>query len=470
MSRNGRKLLIAAILTVIAHPARARTQIESPSDTMRPQPGASYWGPIPPPGDSVLSVFQDHGMAFWESALVWPYRVIGFPFVALRAGIGESIGFLDETGVIRWIGQLLRPPTVPLTAAVRVSAGGLSGFGAGLTLEHSAFPGPDHRTRLSGATTLRGTHKANFGLRLLAEQRNELTFGTGLRIRPNARFFGVGPETQGEDVSFFRQRAIWLGSSYRRRMGQSISLEADAVFSGVTTGPPGSDFTPVLADRFAGQLPPGYDEASEGISLGFTLAHDDAPETGRPNRGGIRRVRAALFQSIGAPETRFWTSRAELQQFLRLWFPNHVLALRGYVSWIDRIGLGPVPFQRLLTNDDPDLLRGYLDFRWRDRGMVVLSAEYRWPLWAFLGANGPGADIYLLADVGQVFGGFDQITFENLTASYGVGMRLISGRGFVARLEYGRSNEEWVLRLRGDQIFQFARGSLFYGRGPIPIR
>jgi hypothetical protein len=51
-----------------------------------------------------------------------------------------------------------------------------------------------------------------------------------------------------------------------------------------------------------------------------------------------------------------------------------------------------------------------------------------------------------------------------------VGLRLLSRGGLTARLEYGRSAEEWVLRLRGDQVFQFAHNALFSGHDPIPFR
>ncbi len=102
--------------------------------------------------------------------------------------------------------------------------------------------------------------------------------------------------------------------------------------------------------------------------------------------------------------------------------------------------------------------------------MVVFSAEYRWPVWVYQRPEGPGLDLYLLTDIGQVFNDFDQISVDNLAFSYGIGLRLLTARGLVLRLEYARSGEDAVWRLRTDQIFQFARGGLFHGRDPVPIR
>jgi hypothetical protein len=70
----------------------------------------------------------------------------------------------------------------------------------------------------------------------------------------------------------------------------------------------------------------------------------------------------------------------------------------------------------------------------------------------------------------SVYNDIDEITGDNLTFSYGAGVRLIGSRDFVARVEYGRSEEQAVWRLRFDQIFQFSRGGLFNGRVPVPDR
>jgi hypothetical protein len=41
---------------------------------------------------------------------------------------------------------------------------------------------------------------------------------------------------------------------------------------------------------------------------------------------------------------------------------------------------------------------------------------------------------------------------------------------FVARFEVGWSDEGTQLRLRADQLFQYAKGDLFSGRSPVPDR
>src|SRR6185312_8732869 len=165
-----------------------------------------------------------------------------------------------------------------------------------------------------------------------------------------------------------------------------------------------------------------------------------------------------------------WSYRAELQQFFTLWHPYRVLALRGYGSWLDPAGSNDIPFQRLMVNDTPDVLRGYRSFRFRDRGLVVLNSEYRFPVLMKQRPGGSGVNLYPLADWGQVFDDVGQIGLNEMKFSYGVGLRLEGMRGLVARFEWARSSEESTFLFRMDQIFQFVRLGFVYGRDPVPSR
>lgn len=144
--------------------------------------------------------------------------------------------------------------------------------------------------------------------------------------------------------------------------------------------------------------------------------------------------------------------------------------LRGFIAWIEEEGRNPVPFQRMYANEMPDLMRGFRDFRWRDRGMTVFSAEYRWPLWTMEHVDGPGVDAYLLADVGQVFGDRREIQINALRGSFGGGVRYIGRDGFGGRIEYARSEEETSFRFSAEQVFQFDKNGLMHGKNPIPSR
>ncbi len=462
-------LLAFALLNAVTAPPVAAG--DAPDDPAGGHPvQASPWGSIPAPLDSTTRRFEPHGMPVWEGAVVWPWRVVTFPVKAAWCGLGTGIVFLDEHRVIDRVGALLSPPELPWGFTTNLGAGGLTGLAGGVTFYHNEFLGDANRFRLGTQLSTSASRKVNLGLRFRDDSPIGVELGAGYRLRRNARFFGLGPEALEEDESFYTQELTWGGLTLRHRPAAGLDVAVTGLYSAAGARGPREQNTPGLADRFADRLPAGFGRRSDGYSAGVEIHHENFVETGRPEHGGLRRARAVYFAETGDGSAAFWTYRGELQQFIPLWNSRRALALRGVLSWIDPAGGGPVPFQRLMTNDDPDQLRGFRDFRWHDRGLVLASAEYRWPLWVVKSATGAGLDAYLLADWGQVFGDFRDVSLDHLTASYGGGVRFLSTKSFLFRVEYARSGDESVVRLAASQDFQFSKSGLFHGRNPVPER
>jgi outer membrane protein assembly factor BamA len=453
---------IALVCAIVVAAERALAQ---------PPVSESYWGPMPVASDSTTVTYQNRSKPAWEKSLLAPYYVLKVPFSLLNAGARETVTFLDESGAIHTIADLLGPREGPFGLVFNLSSGSLEGLGVGVTTYHDAFLSPRNRLRLGLRTSTNGHHRATAGLTIpVGDDGREFELGAGYRMHPNSRFFGIGPDSDEDDKSFVRQELTWFGANYALPLAGDLDFEAGALYSMVGARGPRDDDTPRLDDEFAGRIPPGYGERSDGVTTSLALVHDNTTESARPERGGVRTLKGGYFTSTDASDVEFWNYRVELQQFVPLWHSKRALALRSFVTWLESTGGDEVPFQRLMTNDDPDLLRGYNDFRWTDRGMVLASAEYRWPIWNAQTVDGPGLDMYFLVDIGQVFGEAEQISTRNMTDSEGIGLRLIDRNGFRTRLEFAWSNEESVIRLRADQVFQFAKNGLYHGRNPIPVR
>jgi hypothetical protein len=445
--------------------------------------GPSYWGEIPAPADSVTCASHQIPRPLWETALLVPYRIVALPFSLLRLGLRESVVYLDESGAVRSLGKLIGPQRGPFGVAVSFRAGSLSGIGGGLTATHDSFLAPGNQLKLHWSSTDRGSHKVSVGIAFRTRSSTRAVFGAGYRARPNARYFGIGCLAAESLESVYTQEASWAGLSLRHDFWRHLTADATLIYSGVGTRGPGDDDDIAIDERFT-RPPIGYRDHSEGLTLSLALIHDTTIERGRPQRGHILRVKASRFEQtrgalrvpLGVPDAyghadaAFWSLRGEIQQFVPLWLTLRALALRAHLTWIEPDRATVVPFQRLLTNDDPDLMRGYRDLRWRDRGLAVMSAEYRWPLWSNKDNVGLGVDSYLFTDVGQVFGTFEDISAAHVTFSYGWGLRLIGQRGFQGRFEMAWSEEETVFRLRTDQIFQFSKGGLQHGRDQVALR
>ncbi len=441
-------------------------QITPTTDSATAGSGLSYWGPIPPAGDSTIGLLTNRPLATWEAVLIWPYRVVAFPFRLLADGIGSTVELVDETPSLARLFSL-RPRAVRLTPELNV--GGLSGLGAGITIQHDSATGPGHQLRLRVYGSTQGDKRLTIGFRRPLADRASGVVGAGFRDHANTRFYGIGPGSTAADESLFREVQWWVGAEYRRGLGTNLALTASALFSSDETGEPAGDFAPSITDVFAGNLPPGFDATSNGLSATVTIERDDTPGDARPSRGGRQLAKVLYFHSTNDAWASHWSFRADVQQFFKLWFPHTVLAFRGVLAWHLPVGDAPIPFQRLVHNNDPDLLRGFPDRRWRDRGLVLVSAEYRWPIWVYNRAEGAGIDGYFLTDIGQVFPDLSAIRHEELTVSFGGGIRLLSANGFVLRLEYAHSAEGGLWRLQSQQVFQFTRG-LFHGRDAVPVR
>lgn len=445
--------------------------------------GWSLWGEIPAPADSVAAAFVQPRRPLWETALLVPYDIVILPLWFLKVVAKGSIIFLDESGMAYRIGQLLGPQKGPFGIALRLRAGGLSGFGVGLTATHNSFFRRSSQFKLRWHSTSKGSHKVSMGIHFSREKRTQLILGAGYRLRLNARYYGLGPETLEDQESIYTQEVSWAGLSLRRIILPEVVADAMVLYSAVGARGPGDKGDTSIDERFGGK-PFGYCERSDGVTLALSFMHDTTTDDGRPQEGNIQRFKVSRFlevsditqelesgdQRIAATLIAFWTFRVEMEQFVPLWFTNRALAVRGHATWIQPDEEDYLPFQRLLTNDDPDLLRGYRDFRWRDRGITALSIEYRWPIWCNKTSDGLGVDAYLLSDFGQVFAAWDEISMDNLTVSYGCGLRLIESGGFRSRLEVAWSKEETVFRLQSEQIFQFAKGGLLHGRDQVALR
>jgi hypothetical protein len=430
----------------------------------------SHWGILPEPSDSVTARFTNLRTPLWERSLLVPYGVVRLPFRALAVGAGATYVYLDEHRVIYRLGRWIGPRRGPFGFTISVTAGGLTGWGGGLTLLHDSFFAPTNRAKIRGQISQDGGRRTTAGFTFGAGRPAESSLGAGYRLVPTARYFGIGPRSDRDDKSLYSEEQAWLALGHTRRWSSGIGVEVRGMVSGVGARRTSQDNDPPLAEEFEGEIPDGYGRRSDAFSTILALRHDTTREDGRPARGGVRRVTVARTDEFGSRRNSFWTYRGDVEQFVPLWNSCHNLALRSFLSWSEPVVGSTIPFQRMMTNDDPDILRGYQDLRFRDRGMTALTLEYRWPVWAERTAEGVGIDAYLLGDAGQVFGRREDLSIDQLTTSYGGGLRFVNRAGFVGRLEIARSEEETKVRLRADQVFQFTRGGLYHGRNPIPLR
>jgi outer membrane protein assembly factor BamA len=116
---------------------------------------------------------------------------------------------------------------------------------------------------------------------------------------------------------------------------------------------------------------------------------------------------------------------------------NWVIALRGVATVTDIEASNEIPFFLLPSIGGGASVRGYPDFRFRDRNRMVMNAELRWTPARFM-------DMALFYDAGKVEARRQDLDFDDLKKAYGIGMRLIGPAGYAFRIEAARSREHRV--------------------------
>jgi outer membrane protein assembly factor BamA len=119
---------------------------------------------------------------------------------------------------------------------------------------------------------------------------------------------------------------------------------------------------------------------------------------------------------------------ADARHYIDLAHGDRVLMMRLRTSWA--IGhLDEIPFPDLPTLGGPKLLRGYTSGRFHDRGSLLGTIEYRYPVQDNLAS-------YVFIDTGRVLDNLYDISpsgLRDFRVSWGAGMYLFSGGGLLLR-------------------------------------
>ena len=105
-----------------------------------------------------------------------------------------------------------------------------------------------------------------------------------------------------------------------------------------------------------------------------------------------------------------------------------MLAFHAFTSLSDADDGQQVPFYLQRSLGGPDDLRGFRRFRFRDRHVLLLQAEYRWEIFTAV----DGAIFY---DAGKVASRAEDLDLQDLESDYGIGFRFGTANGVFLRIE-----------------------------------
>jgi len=258
---------------------------------------------------------------------------------------------------------------------------------------------------------------------------------------PQEDFYGLGQASLRSNVSDYLYQAASVeavaGFQFNRWLGWSIRgglLRLDLQ--------PGTDEGhPDLNAVFGPAAIPGVAVQPDFLHFETALLADYRDKPGNAHRGGMFGILTARYDDRGGRQFGFSRVAFETRQYLPWWSDYRTFALRFLTSF-DRPSDGAeVPFYLMESLGGSGSIRGFPEYRFRDRNLLLMSAEYRWRVAEFL-------QMALFYDTGKVFAHSADFDFSGLEKGFGGGFRILRGDTVFLRLELGHSREGNMVHLR----------------------
>lgn len=269
--------------------------------------------------------------------------------------------------------------------------------------------------------------------RLARGRARAAVFGRYFRF-PAEDFYGVGPDTRHADRADFDLRQLTIGGEASYRPAGWLVVGGSTDYFRPRAGAGGDDEFPNVGDHFDPDQLPGLGDRHSFMRVeGFADVRTAEPAF-NPRRGGRYRAGLTRYVDLTGHDDRFTRYDVDLQQYASILNERRVFVLRAVGSFTDVPTGARLPFYMMRTLGGSHTLRGFPDFRFRDRHLLALQAEYRWEILTAL----DGAVFY---DLGQVAPEMRAFRFGDFERDWGVGLRLGSNGGVFLRLDVAFGGE-----------------------------
>ena len=258
-------------------------------------------------------------------------------------------------------------------------------------------------------------------------------FGRYFRF-PAEDFYGVGPDSAAADQADFDLRQLTIGGEASYRPVRWLVVGGGTDYFRPRAGAGGDDDFPNVGQRFDPDTLAGLGERHDFVRFaGFADVRTAEPAF-NPRRGGRYRAGVTRYLDLTRRDDRFTRYDVDLQQYASILNERRVFVVRALGSFTDVPSDARLPFYLMRTLGGSHTLRGFDDFRFRDRHLLALQAEYRFEILTAI----DGAVFY---DMGQVAPELDAFRLRDFERDWGVGLRLGSNGGVFLRLDVAFGGE-----------------------------
>jgi Omp85 superfamily domain len=257
------------------------------------------------------------------------------------------------------------------------------------------------------------------------------------RYWPRERFYGLGSDSaKGDRTSFLREGWEVRGSGVYKPTrwlhgGGLTAFRTERIDSGKAPN------FPSIEEVFDDTTAPGLSQQPDYWWSSAFVDVDYRDQPGNVRSGGHYRASYDYWHDQQDLGFTYRDIRVEALQAFPIFDKKRVFIARMLAASTDSPTGNEVPFYSMPTVGGSTTLRGFSEFRFRDRNAFLLNAEYRWEAFS-------GLDMALFGDWGDVGPTWDDIDFKRLKSDYGIGFRFNTFRSVFLRFDVAHSSQEGV--------------------------
>jgi hypothetical protein len=320
----------------------------------------------------------------------------------------------------------------PLFGSVQSGGGFAMGAGYGRTFARDQL-----HVDVNGAYTVKGYRAASAELgapRLFGEHLS-LIGRVRYRYFPQEDYYGIGADSLKDARSNYLLEETDIGAWAVFRANSWLRVSGKLAHLNPRIGDGTDDLYPTTQSLFTAGSAPGLERQPNFLESTVLVEADTRDQPGNPRSGTYLALAAARYRDRHDEGFDFSRVAGDLQQFIPIFDKKRVIALRAAFSHYDPAAGNEVPFYYMVPIGGKDTIRGFNDFRFRDLTAVLFNVEYRWEAFS-------GLDMALFYDLGDVGRRWDDIDFEDLKQSWGVGFRFNTYRSIFMRTEIAFNSGE----------------------------
>jgi hypothetical protein len=274
----------------------------------------------------------------------------------------------------------------------------------------------------------------SFGAPQLLRGKLSANFFARYRSYPQEDFFGLGPDSRREDRTNFAQEDSLFDFTVGWNWTRWLTTGAQAGYLKTNIGRGTDSRFPSTEDLFSPSQFPELLRQPNFYHLDGFLKFDYRDEPLNAHSGGLYQLNYAYYDDQSLGRHSFRRLDAEIQQYFPFLKKKRVIAFRAATSLVDTSAGQSVPFYLMQELGGADSLRGFREFRFRDRNYLLMNLEYRWEAFS-------GLDLAIFGDVGKVANRRRDINLKDLESDVGFGFRFNTIKSVFLRVDVGFSHE-----------------------------